>query len=67
VGARFVRDLRLHILRGRLSMLTVIYQIDQHDFAVKNRHTLREIPYDLDVPSWEERRSATAAAPSAPA
>jgi len=54
-GLRFVRNLRPHILRNRLSMLSVIYQIDQHDFAVRNRHTLAELPFDLDVPSWEAR------------
>jgi hypothetical protein len=43
-------------------MLSVIYQIDQHDFAVKNRHTLDEMPYDLDIPSWDERASAVPAA-----
>jgi hypothetical protein len=55
-GSRFVRNLRPYILQNKLSMLSVIYQIDQHDFAVKNRHTLTELPFDLDVPSWEARR-----------
>ncbi|MBI4591165.1 MAG: radical SAM protein [Candidatus Rokubacteria bacterium] len=54
-GYRFVRELTPHLLANRLSMLQVLGQLDQHDFAVKNRQTLAEHPYDLDIPSWEER------------
>jgi hypothetical protein len=35
-------------------MVQVLIQLDQHDFAVRNRLTLREHRDDLDVPSWEE-------------
>lgn len=60
-GSQFVRNLRPYILQNKLSMLSVIYQIDQHDFAVKNRHTLTELPFDLDVPSWEARQVTASA------
>ena len=36
-------------------MVSVLLQLDQHDFAVKNRLTLGEHRYPLDVPSWESR------------
>ena len=35
-----------------MSMISVLIQLDQHDYAVKNRHTLGEHRYPLDVPSW---------------
>jgi hypothetical protein len=54
-GLRFVNDLKPHIQRGELSMVSVLVQLDQHDFAVRNRFTLGEHRYNLDVPSWEER------------
>ncbi len=52
---RFVIDLRPYILKNQLSMFSIIFQIDQHDYALKNQATLAEHPYDLDIPSWEER------------
>jgi hypothetical protein len=36
-------------------MFSLMFQIDQHDYAAKNVLTLTDHPYDLDVPSWEER------------
>ena len=54
-GLRFVTGLKPHIERGSISMVSVLIQLDQHDFAVKNRLTLGEHRYNLDVPSWEER------------
>jgi hypothetical protein len=54
-GLKFVQDLKPHIQAGRLSMVSVLIQLDQHDFAVKNRWTLREHRYNLDVPPWEAR------------
>jgi radical SAM superfamily enzyme YgiQ (UPF0313 family) len=54
-GLRFVTDLKPHIQSGRLSMVSVLVQLDQHDFAVRNRLTLKEHRYNLDVPSWEAR------------
>jgi hypothetical protein len=58
-GLQFVRDLKPHIQAGRLSMVSVLIQLDQHDFAVRNRLTMREHRYNLDVPSWEDRPKAT--------
>ena len=54
-GYRFVQSLRSYILQDRLSVLNVLFQIDQHDCAVKNEATLAEHPFDLDIPSWRER------------
>jgi radical SAM superfamily enzyme YgiQ (UPF0313 family) len=54
-GLRFVTDLKPYIERGQLSMVSVLVQLDQHDFAVRNRLTLGEHRYNLDVPSWEDR------------
>lgn len=62
---RFVQSLRSHILSNRLSVLNVLFQIDQHDFARRNHASLAEHPYDLDVPSWRERREAVAASAGA--
>ena len=58
-GLRFVTDLKPSIERGDISMVSVLIQLDQHDFAVRNRLTLREHRYNLDVPSWEERPRAS--------
>ena len=33
---RFVTDLRSYILKNQLDMYTVIFQIDQHDFALSH-------------------------------
>lgn len=58
-GLCFVHDLKPHIERGEISMVSVLFQLDQHDFAVKNRLTLAEHRYNLDVPSWQERGPST--------
>ena len=50
-----------------LSVLNILFQIDQHDFAIKNRSSLAEHGFDLDTPSWPERLAAGAAAPASPA
>ena len=57
-GLRFVQDMKPHIQAGKVSMVSVLIQLDQHDFAVRNRLTLAEHRYNLDVPSWEERPEA---------
>ena len=54
-GARFMDDLKPHIMSGALPIIPVLLQLDQHDFAVRNRLTLAEHRHGLDVPSWEER------------
>jgi hypothetical protein len=45
-------------------MVSVLIQLDQHDFAVKNRLTLGEHRYALDVPSWESRPRSDSTAES---
>jgi hypothetical protein len=55
---RFALSLRSYIVTYKLSALNILFQIDQHDFAVKNVGSLAEHPYDLDVPSWQERLAA---------
>jgi radical SAM superfamily enzyme YgiQ (UPF0313 family) len=55
---RFALSLRSYVLKNTLSVLNILFQIDQHDFAVKNRGSLAEHPYPLDVPSWQERHPA---------
>ena len=54
-GAKFMEDLKPKIMSGDLPIVPVLIQLDQHDFAVKNRLTLAEHRHRLDVPSWEER------------
>jgi radical SAM superfamily enzyme YgiQ (UPF0313 family) len=54
-GLKFVQDLKPHIQAGRISMVSVLLQVDQHDFAVRNRLTMKEHRYNLDVPAWQER------------
>jgi hypothetical protein len=54
-GARFMHDLKPNIMSGDLPIVPVLLQLDQHDFAVKNRLTLAEHRHRLDVPSWEDR------------
>lgn len=54
-GVRFMEELKPKIMSGDLPIFAVLAQIDQHDFAVKNRFTLEEHRYKLDVPSWESR------------
>ncbi len=58
---RFVTDLTPYILKNQLSMIHVIFQIDQHDYARKNQETLAEHPYDLNIPCWEETLEERAA------
>ncbi len=57
-GLRFVTGLKPHVESGAISMVSVIIQLDQHDFAVKNRLALAEHRYSLDVPAWESRAPA---------
>ncbi len=59
-GYRFAQSLRPYILKNQLSVLNLLFQIDQHDFAMRNLGSLAEHPYDLDVPSWRERHPAVA-------
>ncbi len=58
-GVRFLQALKPAIRSGQLSMVSVLIQLDQHDFAVRNHLTLAEHRYKLDVPSWEERPRAS--------
>jgi radical SAM superfamily enzyme YgiQ (UPF0313 family) len=60
-GYRFVRRLGPLILKNKLSMLSVIYQVDQHDFAVKNRHSSGRSPT-----TWTCRRGKSAERASRP-
>lgn len=57
-GYAFVRGLSSYILKNEISMFTVMFQLDQHDYAVKNRAAMRDHHFDLDVPSWQERLAA---------
>jgi hypothetical protein len=63
-GYEFLASLRPQIASGLVSMIAVLIQLDQHDFAVRNRLTLGEHRYALDVPPWEARRPERAAADS---
>lgn len=54
-GRRFVAGLKPSIESGAISMLSVLLQLDQHDYAVRNRLTLAEHRYRLDGPPWESR------------
>ena len=54
-----VKRVSFDIERGEISMVSVLFQLDQHDFAVRNRLTLAEHRYNLDVPSWQERGPST--------
>ncbi|HXE30904.1 MAG TPA: radical SAM protein [Terriglobales bacterium] len=57
---RFLEDLKPHIFAGKIPIASVLLQIDQHDWAVRNRETLAEHRYSLDVPAWQDRpREAT--------
>jgi hypothetical protein len=60
-GCQFVTALKPQIANGTVSMVSVLLQLDQHDFAVRNRLTLGEHRYDLSVPSWEARPPAARA------
>ena len=61
-GLRFAWSLRPYILKNQLSVLNILFQIDQHHFALKNQGSLAEHSYSLDVPSWQERLRADARA-----
>jgi len=61
---RFTRSLQPYILNNSLSVLNVLFQIDQHDFAVKNLGSLAEHSHELDVPSWQERQAAGTVKPA---
>jgi hypothetical protein len=63
-GLQFFADLKPYIESGVISMVSVLIQLDQHDFAVKNRLTLGEHRYALDVPSWESRPRSDSTAES---
>jgi hypothetical protein len=52
---RFLEGLKPYIFDGRIPMASVLLQIDQHDWAVHNRDTIREHRYSLDVPCWKDR------------
>jgi len=52
---RFAWSLRPYIVKNQLSVLNILFQIDQHHFALKNQGSLGEHSYSLDVPSWQER------------
>jgi radical SAM superfamily enzyme YgiQ (UPF0313 family) len=54
----FARSLESYVLDNSLSVLNILFQIDQHDFALKNLGSLAEHGHDLDVPSWQERLDA---------
>lgn len=54
-GQEFMEGLRPHIFSGKVPMASVLLQIDQHDWAVRNTQTLQEHRYSLDVPAWEDR------------
>jgi len=57
-GVKFMQDLKPNILSGDMPMFPVLAQLDQHDFAVRNRLTLDEHRYNLDVPPWEARQES---------
>jgi len=56
-GLKFLQRLKPYVQKGQISMAAIVVQLDQHDFAVKNRLTLREHRYSLDVPAWETRNA----------
>jgi radical SAM superfamily enzyme YgiQ (UPF0313 family) len=58
-GLKFVQDLKPYVFANKVSMVSVLIQLDQHDWAVRNRLTMQEHRYSLDVPSWEERPRST--------
>lgn len=55
-GQSFLEELRPHIFAGKIPIASVLLQIDQHDWSVRNRQTLAEHRYSLDVPAWGDRR-----------
>ncbi|MGH9415338.1 MAG: B12-binding domain-containing radical SAM protein [Terriglobales bacterium] len=54
-GISFLEELRPHIFSGSIPIASVLLQIDQHDWAVRNRLTMAEHRYPLDVPAWQDR------------
>ena len=56
---RFLEGLKPYIFDGSIPMASVLLQIDQHDWAVRNRQTIREHRYSLDVPCWKDREQDT--------
>jgi hypothetical protein len=52
---RFLEDLKPHIFSGKIPIASVLLQIDQHDWAVRNVQTMAEHRYSLDVPAWGDR------------
>ena len=54
-GQSFMEELRPHIFSGKIPIASVLLQIDQHDWAVRNTSTMREHRYSLDVPAWQDR------------
>jgi hypothetical protein len=57
----FLEDLRPHVFAGEIPMASVLLQIDQHDWAVRNTLTMSEHRYNLDVPAWQDRALAETA------
>src|SRR5262249_31690420 len=58
-GLKFLQGLKPYVQRGQISMVAIVVQLDQPDFAVRNRLTLREHRYNLDVPAWETRAATS--------
>lgn len=54
-GQMFMEELKPHVWSGMVPMASVLLQIDQHDWATRNRFTLAEHRYNLDVPAWQDR------------
>jgi radical SAM superfamily enzyme YgiQ (UPF0313 family) len=54
-SARFLEELKPHIFSRQIPVASALLQIDQHDWAVRNRETIREHRYNLDVPAWKDR------------
>jgi radical SAM superfamily enzyme YgiQ (UPF0313 family) len=51
----FLEGLKPHIFSGKIPIASVLLQIDQHDWAVRNTQTMAEHRYNLDVPAWGDR------------
>ncbi|HUX66004.1 MAG TPA: hypothetical protein VMV31_00790, partial [Terriglobales bacterium] len=62
-GQSFMEELRPHIFSGKIPIASVLLQIDQHDWAVRNRQTMGEHRYSLDVPAWQDRTHADESGP----
>jgi radical SAM superfamily enzyme YgiQ (UPF0313 family) len=59
-GQSFMEELQPHVYSGKIPIASVLLQIDQHDWAVRNTFTMREHRYSLDVPAWQDRAPVTA-------